>query len=440
MLVNRDPYSSSSGAGATIDYNNGWDNNSNNSSVSSNGTNISNISNRDRSTSSFTDESQYAELGYYSSKDITRKYRQKIVGLIVLVLTWYCGAVVTITTSKEIMNHIKLPFFLCCVQFTSAACCTWIYLTYGNRIISYMVTGKFATSSSSSDLMGSSNSNSGLNSISSSTFQLPPSLSLTVFAIATSYTFGFILTNTAFSMVTAAFAETVKSTEPFTTVAIGWLFLRESVSMRTYFTLIPICFGVAFSCYHDDMFNIWGFCLAFASNFGFSLRAVLAKRLNLFHGERIDEIVMFYYISIQGLIYLVPITLLYEREGLYQAWSLYRNTNDNFGQLNKLNSNINNSSGIHFERGSIGSVIGIGGLFVLNGMMFALYNLVSYLVLRRTDLVTHSVLNAFRRVFIILFTTLYFHLSLSPFNVLGVCIAVVGVLAFGYSKAKDNKM
>jgi drug/metabolite transporter (DMT)-like permease len=237
--------------------------------------------------------------------------------------------------------------------------------------------------------------------------------------------------------VTAAFAETVKSTEPFTTVAIGFLLLRESVSLRTYLTLIPICFGVAFSCYHDDMFNLRGFLLAFASNFGFSLRAVLAKRLNLFHGERIDDIVMFFYISIQGLIYLIPITILFERDGLYQTWINYTHNRSYSHSSGTFGSH---SPGIQFEPGSIGSYIGLVGLFVLNGTMFALYNLVSYLVLRRTDLVTHSVLNAFRRVFIILFTTFYFHLSLSPFNVLGVCIAVMGVLAFGYSKAKDNKM
>ncbi len=222
------------------------------------------------------EETEYGDLGYYSNKDIAKKSREKLIMLIALVLIWYCGAVVTITTSKEIMNHIKLPFFLCCVQFSSAAFFTWLYLTYGSNLLAYIVTGK------TSKLL--ENSNTSATSLNMPLIQLPPSLSLTVFSIATSYTFGFILTNTAFSIVTAAFAETVKSTEPFTTVAIGLLFLRESVSMRTYLTLVPICFGVAFSCYHDDLFNLWGFILAFGSNFGFSLRAVLAKRLNLFHG------------------------------------------------------------------------------------------------------------------------------------------------------------
>ena len=382
------------------------------------------------------EETEYGDLGYYSNKDIAKKSREKLIMLIALVLIWYCGAVVTITTSKEIMNHIKLPFFLCCVQFSSAAFFTWLYLTYGSNLLAYIVTGK------TSKLL--ENSNTSATSLNMPLIQLPPSLSLTVFSIATSYTFGFILTNTAFSIVTAAFAETVKSTEPFTTVAIGLLFLRESVSMRTYLTLVPICFGVAFSCYHDDLFNLWGFILAFGSNFGFSLRAVLAKRLNLFHGERIDDIVMFFFISIQGLIYLVPITILFERDGLYEFWRSYTNSRNtstlHYHTLKQLTHSNISYGGMTFEQGSFGSYMGLGGLFTLNGFMFALYNLVSYLVLRRTDLVTHSVLNAFRRVFIILFTTLYFHLSLSPFNMLGVCIAVIGVLLFGYSKSKDNKM
>jgi hypothetical protein len=55
-------------------------------------------------------------------------------------------------------------------------------------------------------------------------------------------------------------------------------------------------------------------------------------------------------------------------------------------------------------------------------------------VLGRTDLVTHAVLNVFRRVFIILFTSYYFALPLSMLNACGVALADGGVMGFSYSR------
>lgn len=47
-------------------------------------------------------------------------------------------------------------------------------------------------------------------------------------------------------------------------------------------------------------------------------------------------------------------------------------------------------------------------LFVINGVFYTFYNFASFLVLSRTNLVTHAVLNVCRRVVIILFTSYYF--------------------------------
>ena len=217
-----------------------------------------------------------------------------------------------------------------------------------------------------------------------------------------------------YTTVSAAFAETVKASEPITTVAIGLIFLKETVSMRTYSTLIPICCGVALSCYHDESFNTLGFLLAAGSNVCFSSRAVLAKKLNILYPEGIDDITMFSLISTQGLMFLVPITIFVEGQklmGIINGSSLYQS---------------------EFNRQYVFFAL------IINGIMFAIYNLVSYLVLRRSDLITHSVLNAFRRVFIIVFTTYFFKTPLTLFNMIGVGIAIVGVLCFGYSKSLDK--
>lgn len=217
--------------------------------------------------------------------------------------------------------------------------------------------------------------------------------------------------------MTAAFAETIKSSEPISTVLIGLLFLSEGVSTRTYLTLLPICLGVGISCYSNDSFDLLGFAFAAASNICFSSRAVLAKKLHLTYPDSLDEISLFMNISLEGLVFLVPIMVIFEGRGIMAH--------------------------MHYEPFEAGqsSITTLAGLLLVNGTMFAAYNLVSYLVLRRTDLITHSVLNAFRRVFIIMFTTYYFQNHISTFNCLGILIAVLGVLLFGYfrSSDKDNK-
>lgn len=227
----------------------------------------------------------------------------------------------------------------------------------------------------------------------------------------------FLSTHDTLLLVSAAFAETVKSSEPISTVLIGMLFLSETVSLRTYGTLVPICSGVAISCYNDDSFNLVGFLLAAASNFCFSTRAVLARKMALQFPDGIDDITMFAMISSQGLMFLVPITLVVEGKSIIELLFSDSSSSSNHGDT---------------------SLTMLGAVLFTNGVLFAVYNLVSYLVLRRSDLITHSVLNAFRRVFIILFTTYFFNNVISNFNVMGILIATGGVVLFGYSKSLDK--
>jgi hypothetical protein len=111
------------------------------------------------------DESDLLDLGYYSYENISRKKYKNIFEIIILVLIWYSTAVITITTSKEIMNRVQFPFLLCCIQFIFASSLSYSYLRYS---------GQYKTVS--------------------------PSISSTIYQISLSYTLGFVLTNWAFSI------------------------------------------------------------------------------------------------------------------------------------------------------------------------------------------------------------------------------------------------
>ncbi len=100
------------------------------------------------------------ELGYHRRK----KIRNSVI-VTVLVAIWYVSAVITITTSKEIMNSIKFPFFLCTTQFLFASILSTAYLKISGAYI-----------------------------------PMQSSISTLVIQISVGYTFGFVLTNIAFSI------------------------------------------------------------------------------------------------------------------------------------------------------------------------------------------------------------------------------------------------
>ncbi len=227
-----------------------------------------------------------------------------------------------------------------------------------------------------------------------------------------------------FPTVSAGFAETIKSGEPISTILIGLFFFNEGTTVRTYLTLVPICLGVGLSCYHNEDFNVLGFVLAASSNVCFSSRAVLAKKLSIAHPDVTDEVNLFASISLYGLVALVPITAFMEGRQLASLWIAQVQPQGYMQSAQDAQSALD--------------LVHVSTLLLLNGSMFAVYNLMSYVVLRHTDLVTHSVLNVFRRVFIILFTSYYFGIVLSTFNMGGIGIAVAGVILFGYFRSTDK--
>ena len=306
--------------------------------------------------------------------EVSKKRLLSNVWLIcLLVCLWYSTAVAAITTTKIIMNILPFPFLLCTFQFAIASVMTTIYRkVYAEK------------------------------SVSKTDFTADKIIE----QVAISYTLGFIFTNISFSIVNANFAETVKAGEPISSVVIGYLLYNEKSSMVTYLTLVPICVGVAISSINDVSFDFIGFLTAAISNICFSSRAVLSRHLFKNYLGYISEISMFERISLLGLMILLPAFLLIEARTLLTVLFSSREFN----------------------------IFTLFGLFLLNGLMYTTYNITSFLVLSRTSLVTHAVLNVFRRVVIIVFTAVFFNIQLSSFNVLGVFLAISGVLLYTFMK------
>ena len=138
--------------------------------------------------------------------------------------------------------------------------------------------------------------------------------------------------------------------------------------------------------------------------------------------DAIDDFHLFQQISVRGVIYLLPAVVFFEGKSIRDWYYFYFD-----------------SSNLNLASESIIAFLSFNSFLFLNGLAFSIYNLVSYLLLSNTDLATQAVLNAFRRVVIIIFTSLYFRIKISSFNVLGVIIAISAVGVFGYFKARESK-
>ena len=189
------------------------------------------------------------EFGAYAAPPPARTTASGALPL--LVALWYGSSCLAITTSKLCMERARVPFVLCACQFGAATLLTKALLVLEDRRKPAAAGGGRAVGA--------------------------------VARVAASYTVGFALTNTAFSLASAPFVETVKALEPVSTAALARLRLGDRESCATYATLAPIVAGVALATGGGvaDAGPNRGLALAavLACNVCFSLRAVFAKEL-----------------------------------------------------------------------------------------------------------------------------------------------------------------
>lgn len=288
---------------------------------------------------------------------------------VLLVCCWYGSALVAVTTAKLSVGTLHAPLVLCASQFVAATVLTTMVLAVRHE-------------------------------------PRPPKESREARVVtrwlALWYMLGFVFTNAALSLAGAPFVETVKAAEPISTVALAAALLGERESLGSYLSLLPVCAGVGMASMGGDSFNTGAFVLSLLANIGFSARAVLAKRLRGVQaggGGGGDDVRLFFAVSVQGAMMLLPAAVLIDGGTLLAAptgfaWGAY-----------------------------------VAHL-ALNGLAYSVYNLLSFMVLSRVNVATHAVLNAVRRLLMIIFTSYYFGELRTTLNSVGVVVAVGGVCLY----------
>ena len=331
--------------------------------------------------------------------------------LAALITVWYSFSLLAIVSAKVVLNACPCAATLCALQL-------------GAAVLGCQLVARLTPPAKDHDRHGR-----GVAPLATAEFA-------GVCAVAASYSSGFAFTNAAIEFASPSFVETVKSSEPMSTVALAAVFLGERESRLTLLSLLPIVIGVAMASGLGEghlaaAFSAIGMALALASNVSFSARAVATKSLLLAHPHsalaRDPDLVLFYHVSRIGLLLLLPIAGLLDVRVLINAL---------LGLGVDGSSSSSNSSAD--SNGSTGDERLTPQLLLLalaiNGASHALYNAISFAVLNRVSVATHAVLNIVHRVVMIAGTALIFQTPIDPYNWLGILICVLGCLTFAHGK------
>ena len=311
-----------------------------------------------------------------------------------LIIVWYSFSLLSIVSAAVILEACKCAATLCALQLGAAALAC--------RIIS------------------SSNYGHRPEPLESVAYSLTR-------AVAIGYSCGFALTNAAIEFATPAFVETVKSSEPLSTVALAACFLGERESTLTNVSLVPLVMGVAMASglgegHVSASFSAAGLVLSLASNVSFSARAIATKALLHSHPRSAvarSDLVLFYHVSRIGMLLLAPIAIVLDARTLASA-------------LSGMGPSAIDGGGQPLSPGLLWMAL------LANCASHAIYNAISFAVLSRVSVATHAVLNIVRRVVMIAGTAVLFHTRIDAYNWLGIFICVFGCLAFARGKQTED--
>ena len=229
-----------------------------------------------------------------------------------------------------------------------------------------------------------------------------------------------------------SFTQVVKASEPVFTALISATFLREYLPWQVYLSLVPVCIGVAIASTKELSFS-W-YCLSagiLANVFG-AARGVFGKTQMCGETSCLEQLSPPNYyavLTILSFLMLIPVTTLLEGK---QIFSVFRGAVHHIQQLLSLHGIFSSSIIKHSLSESLSSQKQFQGLLYSlgSGVLFYLYNEVSFRTLNKVHPVTHAVSNTVKRIVIILSSVMVFNNKMTPTGIFGTCLAISGVFMY----------
>ena len=199
-----------------------------------------------------------------------------------------------------------------------------------------------------------------------------------------------------------SFTQIVKASEPAFTAAISGIFFREFLPWQAYTALIPVMLGVSMASVTELTFS-W-FCLGsgMMANIFAAARGVFGKKQMCGEIQCVETLSADNYyavLTIVSFFMLVPVMILTEGSKVKQLVEI-ANYQEGLQQMLK------------------------------SGVLFYLYNEVSFKALNNLNPVSHALANTVKRIVIIVSSVIFFGETLTPIGTLGASLAIAGVFAY----------
>ncbi|XP_011405219.1 PREDICTED: solute carrier family 35 member E1-like [Amphimedon queenslandica] len=204
--------------------------------------------------------------------------------------------------------------------------------------------------------------------------------------------------------VPVSYLHTVKALVPLFTVVLSTIILKESYSWKVYVSLLPIVCGVLMATVTELSFDMIGMISATLATLLFALTNIYSKKS--MREVQINHLRLLLLLTQLATIFLFP-TWMY-----FDVWNIVNNVY------------------------KIQHISWLGLMLATSAIMSFIQSIVSFSLLSLISPVGYSVANASKRIIVITTSLVFLRNPVTPYNALGMVIAISGVAL--YNKIKSD--
>ncbi|KAM1748958.1 hypothetical protein ACFX12_009887 [Malus domestica] len=224
------------------------------------------------------------------------------------------------------------------------------------------------------------------------------------------FCFSVVCGNVSLRYIPVSFNQAVSATTPFFTAIFAFLIIKSREAWLTYAALIPVVAGVIFASGGEPSFHLFGFVMCITATSARAFKLVLQEILLSSDGEKLDSMNLLLYMAPLAVAFLLPATLLMEKNAVGFTIELARKD------------------------------IKIIWYLFFNSSMAYFVNLTNFLVTKHTSALTLQVLGNAKGAVAVVVSVLIFKNPVSFMGMAGYALTVLGVILYSEAKKRYSRI
>ncbi|KAM1949383.1 hypothetical protein ACFX15_009446 [Malus domestica] len=224
------------------------------------------------------------------------------------------------------------------------------------------------------------------------------------------FCFSVVCGNVSLRYIPVSFNQAVSATTPFFTAIFAFLIIKKREAWLTYAALIPVVAGVIFASGGEPSFHLFGFVMCITATSARAFKSVLQEILLSSDGEKLDSMNLLLYMAPLAVAFLLPATLLMEKNLVGFTIELARKD------------------------------IKIIWYLFFNSSMAYFVNLTNFLVTKHTSALTLQVLGNAKGAVAVVVSVLIFKNPVSFMGMAGYALTVLGVILYSEAKKRYSRI